>query len=342
MFGQIDLDSVNSAILGFPYSPIDVRDRPSPISINTIMSTDSKLKQSSGQMLVLLRILPFVLENLEVSAYRQLIIELIEIVQIVFAPVISIATVSRLKLLIENHLKHWKELFPDHSVTPKQHYMIHLPSQIKSLGPMVRHMCMWFESKHCFFKQWASKLSFKNICKSLIKQNQLYESCQNVDTVMHPIFSNEREMGPVSEVKDLQYLCGKLRDFLGFSEVHHAVSVKWLVINGNKYATQKSMIFAKVQNDHMPEFGLVKNIFLVESKCYCLEYQPFQTICFDKNVMAYQVEVPHLAQATELVDAEKLVDFTSYYTICNKGQTYVQVRYHLGDVIEQYNISNDT
>lgn len=340
--GQIDLDSVNSAILGFPYSPIDVRDRPSPISINTIMSTDSKLKQSSGQMLVLLRILPFVLENLEVGAYRQLIIELIEIVQIVFAPVISIATVSRLKLLIKNHLKHWKELFPDHSVTPKQHYMIHLPSQIKSLGPMVRHMCMRFESKHCFFKQWASKLSFKNICKSLIKQNQLYESCQNVDTVMHPIFSNEREMGPVSEVKDLQYLCGKLRDFLGFSEVNHAVSVKWLVIHGNKYVTQKSMIFAKVQNDHMPEFGLVKNIFLVESKRYCLEYQPFQTICFDKNVMAYQVEVPHLAQATELVDAEKLVDFTSYYTICSKGQTYVQVRYHLGDIIEQCNISNDT
>lgn len=52
-------------------------------------------------------------------------------------------------------------------------------------------------------------------------------------------------MGPVSEVKDLQYLCGKLRD-LGFSEVNHAVSVKWLVINGNKYVTQKSMIFARI------------------------------------------------------------------------------------------------
>lgn len=67
---------------------------------------------------------------------------------------------------------------------------------------------------------------------------------------MHPVFSNEREIGPVSEVKYLQYLHGKLRDFLGFSEVNHAVSVKWLVINGNKYVTQKSMIFAKVQNDN--------------------------------------------------------------------------------------------
>ena len=56
--GQITLDSVNSAILGFPYSPLDVRDRPSPISLSTLMSNDGKLKQSSGQMLVLLRILP--------------------------------------------------------------------------------------------------------------------------------------------------------------------------------------------------------------------------------------------------------------------------------------------
>ena len=126
-------------------------------------------------MLVLLRVLPFVLESLEVNASVQLIIKLIEIVQIVFAPVISIATVCRLKLLIENDLKLWKELFPDRNVTPKQHYMIHL------------------------------------------------------------------------------------------------------------------------------EFGLVKNIFLVDSRLYCLEYQPFQTVCFNRNVMAYQVEVPHLAQATELV-----------------------------------------
>ena len=54
-------------------------------------------------------------------------------------------------------------------------------------------------------------------------------------------------------------------------------------------------------------------------------------------MMAYQVEVPHLAQATELVNAEKLVDFTSYYTISSKSQTFVQVKYHLGDVIELYN-----
>ena len=52
------------------------------------------------------------------------------------------------------------------------------------------------------------------------------------------------------------------------------------MINGNKYITQKSMIVAKVVNDNMPEFGVVKNIFLVDSRLYCLEYQPLQTTHF--------------------------------------------------------------
>ena len=95
-------------------------------------------------------------------------------------------------------------------------------------------------------------------------------------------------------------------------------------------------------NGNMPEFGLVKNIFVVDSRVFCFEYQPFQTICFDRNIMAYQVEVPHFAQATELVDAEKLVDYTSYYTISSNSQTCVQVKYHLGDVIELHNSSNDS
>jgi hypothetical protein len=70
--GQISLDSVNSVILGFPYSPPDVRDRPSLIALSTLTSRDGKLKQSSGQMLVLLKISPFVFESLEANALSNL------------------------------------------------------------------------------------------------------------------------------------------------------------------------------------------------------------------------------------------------------------------------------
>lgn len=111
LLGQLDLDIVNTALAGFPYSPLDVRDKPSPIAYITLASNDNKLKQSSGQMIVLLKILPFLIDTVKDTEYYKFILE---IVQILFAPVISLQTISRLRTLIEQHLKHMKNLFPEH------------------------------------------------------------------------------------------------------------------------------------------------------------------------------------------------------------------------------------
>lgn len=285
LMGELDLDLFNAAVTGFPYSPVDIRDKPSVITYSTLASSDNKLKQSSGQMIVLLKILPFLIDAAKGTEHYAFILELIEIVQILLAPVISLQTINKLKILIEQHLKHMKALFPYNNITPKQHYLIHTPSQIKRLGPMVRHMCMRFESKHCFFKQWASKINFKNVCKSLIKHNQMYECCQNVDSFDHPIFSNECTLGPTSEVSIMSYLKEKMRAFLGNDEVNHAVTVKWLNLNGNKYIRDRSLIVCAVGSSGLPIFGLVKNIYVINSSLYCFEFQQHNTICYDKDYM---------------------------------------------------------
>lgn len=145
--GHMELDIFNSAMQSFPFSPIDVRDKPCPISVSTLASNDNKLKQSSGQMLILLKIMPFLLNSIEKNEYVQFVLDLNEIVQILF-----VQSVLRLKQMIEQHLKQLKQLFPENNVIPKQHYMVHLPAPILSLGPLIRHMCMRFESKHCFFQ----------------------------------------------------------------------------------------------------------------------------------------------------------------------------------------------
>lgn len=80
--GELDLDTLNAAIIGFPYSPLDIRDKLSPIKYSTLASSDNKLKQSSGQMIVLLKILPFLIDKVKGNEYYTLILELIEIVQI--------------------------------------------------------------------------------------------------------------------------------------------------------------------------------------------------------------------------------------------------------------------
>ncbi|KAL4009325.1 hypothetical protein ACER0C_003177 [Sarotherodon galilaeus] len=321
--GQMNLDSFNSAILCFSYSPVDVRDKPCPISVSTLSSNDNKLKQSAGQMLVLLKILPFLMDKIGENHYTQMLRNMLEIIKILFSPIIAVSTLSRLKLLIELHLKHFKQLFPDENIIPKQHYLLHLPSQIKALDPTVRHMCMRFESKHCFFKQWALKSSFKNICKSLVKHNQLYECSQNVHE-KHPIFF---------QVKNVHYVEGKIKDFI--EQVDHVVSVQWIMLHGNKHSCEKSLVISDVIND-APEFALVKNIYIVNASVYCFECQPLSTVGWNDQYLAYEVEVPCLAQANIFVDAGNLVDYTAYHYVNFNNSKYIPVKYDLTDIIKHH------
>ncbi len=56
--------------------------------------------------------------------------------------------------------------------------------------------------------------------------------------------------------------------------------------------------------------------------------------------MSYTIEVPNLAEGTELINADELVDFTPYYSFNHKDMTYVPMKYYLGDVIELHKASN--
>lgn len=100
-----------------------------------------------------------------------------------------------------------------------------------------------------------------------------------------PFFSNECTLGPTSEVSIMSYLKEKMRAFLGNDEVNHAVTVKWLNLNGNKYIRDRSLIVCAVGSSGLPIFGLVKNIYVINSSLYCFEFQQHNTICYDKDYM---------------------------------------------------------
>ena len=56
--------------------------------------------------------------------------------------------------------------------------------------------------------------------------------------------------------------------------------------------------------------------------------------------VAYKIEIPHMAQATELVYADNLVDFTPYYCFTHKGMEYVPMKYYLGDMFGLHQASD--
>jgi len=57
-------------------------------------------------------------------------ITLLEILQICVSPLLSVDLVDYLKVLIETYLSLFRQCYPDKNIIPKQHYLLHFPSQI--------------------------------------------------------------------------------------------------------------------------------------------------------------------------------------------------------------------
>ena len=147
--------------------------------------------------------LPFLLSSFvdQSTAYYTFLIQIVKICQIVFSPVISKGTVTALEGLIEEHLKLFKQLFPDKNIASKQHYDIHIPSHIIILGPSTRASCFSFESAYSYFKELAGKQNFKNFPFSLPKRHQKMECCNFINNQLtpesHPLFATEKKFGVI-------------------------------------------------------------------------------------------------------------------------------------------------
>lgn len=68
--------------------------------------------------------------------------------------------------------------------------------------------------------------------------------------------------------------------------------MKWLILNGNKYISERSLIIANA-NEKVPVFELIKNIYVVHSSLNCFEYQLNETLGWNRDLLAYEVAVEY-------------------------------------------------
>ena len=66
----------------------------------------------------------------EEDDHLALFCSLLQIVRIVFSPVIRKQQMLYLQVLIEDHHQTFKELYPDCTIIPKMHYLVHMPRVI--------------------------------------------------------------------------------------------------------------------------------------------------------------------------------------------------------------------
>ena len=97
-------------------------------------------------MWCLCRLLPVIIHDLVPHEDPDwcLFLDLMHIVDIVFSPITSKGATYYLRILIQDYLLEFKELYPDVNIIPKMHFMVHYPGQIRRY----RYSNMWLK----FFK----------------------------------------------------------------------------------------------------------------------------------------------------------------------------------------------
>jgi hypothetical protein len=83
-------------------------------------------------MWTLARFLPLLIGTLvpENDDHWHLFQKLLQITYIVFSPIVSTNQVAFLQVLIDEHHRTFKTLYPGKPIIPKMHYMVHMPQTI--------------------------------------------------------------------------------------------------------------------------------------------------------------------------------------------------------------------
>lgn len=139
------IDELNSRIEGYNFGA----NRPSPFDSKIATNPSAKIRQSASQMISLSRELPLIIADLIPcdDEYWYSFLLLLKICSIAVSPLCTHDTIAYLTVLIEEKLHIFSQLYPAENIIPKQHYLVHYPSQMERLGPLIHSWNMRHESK---------------------------------------------------------------------------------------------------------------------------------------------------------------------------------------------------
>lgn len=302
LIGQkhLTLETLSQRIQSFNFGFAERKNRPSGLK----MDEGSKdLGLNAIQSWCLVRNAPLVFGDVveRNDSHWNLLLLLIQIVNIVFSPVITNGMTYYLKHLIFDHHKLFKSVFPQKRLIPKHHFMIHYPRCIRKIGPLLHVWCMRFEAKHNFFKR--SVKNFKNLTKSLVRQHQRHQAYHWEN------FNFQRfEFGPLNNV-DVGSLEGgdAICSFFQLNAFSVVSTTNWVKTFGTEY--QMGMFVCTETNLEMPSFRKITNIIINNEQAFILTCK-VDTLYFDEHFNAYCVE--ESGDSFLVLSVEKLLYYRPY------------------------------
>ena len=170
---RVNLNALNGVIGTFAFSPLE-DNKPVPLQRS---GSSVSVGGTASETWTLLRLLPILLteanSDLVDAPEFKVITQLISIVQYAVSPALCEADLVVFERLIKNWLILVNHTFQDFELTPKFHYLLHYPDQIRKHGPLRCSWTMRFEAKHQQLKSClARSKNSRNVCKTIAGRHQ--------------------------------------------------------------------------------------------------------------------------------------------------------------------------
>ena len=325
------MDELNRRIQNL-FSILEVDKGNSPAELNDIKSPGGGLspKLTANECLCLFRNLSYVVWDCvqENDKLWELLMQLQEITDIVFAPKITEHLLQYFSELYENHLRLFKKMYPQLSIKPKQHYLIHFPASVRKNGPPTFSSCFKYELRNSYFKRICHiTCNFRNIAKTLSIRNQLVSLA----------YTLKRERLRNKFVKTHKFSPVRIRNLQGSDAVSLRLKMKQddiidysvkANIWGRRYSIGNAVITGKVPMDCVFQFGEILSILWHNNQAFLL-VKELETVGFDDSIHCYNIKEKSVPNYLVLSPLE-LLDFHPL-DICRQADAdhklFIRLRY---------------
>ncbi|KAK3922556.1 Alpha-L-arabinofuranosidase C, partial [Frankliniella fusca] len=294
---------------------------------------DSGLRQSAAQMLSLALCLPFTLvkKSETNAALKERLLNFARLLQIsmgLLAYELTSQHLVQLRRMIQIHHETFTVHYPEFDITPKFHYLIHIPSQIENFGPSRVTWCFRFEAMHSYIKN-IIRIT-KNFINPPLSISKRYESLRASQMLVRPrqqpqnfiekddVHTWLREV-KVGEHRHKNLLCQV------FDQQEKIQSCKSIKTKGSVFCINSIVLL-----DNQPSFGKVIEI-LFHDDMKILIVAVLKTVKYEILCNAYYLHDSDPPEAVKMYFLENLEHFHPFISMsvhADHQNLWVIPKYH--------------
>lgn len=289
---KFSCNNFNVRIASYQYGYVEMTNEPSANFTDSMLrKNDHTLSQKAMQTWCFIRVFPFLVSN-EIpigDEHMALVINLLQIMEIIFAPRINDDYSIRLQDLIADFNTKFRTLFPEVNPINKFHHLTHYVEFIRWAGPAINYWCMRHEAKHGAVKIRGQVIhNHKNLPKTLIRLCQCDQSAkwEGKDVKIHRFMTTNGRTVFVKDTASKEAFYDF--DYIATDRVFCCNSAR---VNGLEFRVGLYVYLEdpQLREDNMPSFGSITEIIILRNTDVYLLTLTCTTIEFDEAVNAYHV-----------------------------------------------------